>query len=131
MTFVILLLAYVVAIYHIFKNPCAIYSIENCNLNGSLGLSYTVIWLVMTIGGLYLIYLAVASLKHGVYSSEKILLIHKVKPVTGKKLYIYCFIFIVGGIAAFVFSFIWWDNLVDTIAEYNYLYPDRNIKLIK
>ena len=131
MFFGFLLTAYAVAVFYVSKNTCAIYSIENCSLNGTLGLSYITIWSVMIIGGLYFIYLAIASLKHGVYSSEKILLMHKTEPVTGKKLYVYCFIFVVGAVASFLFAFIWWNSLVDTLAEYNYLYPDRNVTLIK
>lgn len=123
------LLVYALAVFHIYKYPCAIYSIQNCSLNGVYGLSYITVWSFMMIGGLYSIYLAIASLKHGVYSSEKILLMHKTKAVTGRKMYVYCCIFIIGGVSPFLITFVWWGSLTDTVSEYNYLYPDKYIDL--
>jgi len=128
--FGLLFAIYIVAVFYIFKKPCAIYSIEYCSLNGSFGLAYLTIWSIMITGGLYSLYLAIASLKHGVYSSEKILLLYSTKPVTGKRMYIYCFIFFMSSFVVFMFVFFWWGSLADTVAEYNYLYPDKNIKLI-
>jgi hypothetical protein len=117
----VLLLVYVIASINLMSNPCTINTVENCNLSGHIGLSYVVVWGVMCFASIYLIYLAITSIKYGVYPHERALVFYRTKLITGPKLYVYCFGFILVAVLFILFSIVLWESLEDTISQYNLL----------
>ena len=120
---VIYLFVYFAAIIYLIEKPCALYSIENCELHGYLGMACVIVWSQMITVSMYFLYLTIYSLRFGVYSSDKLLLVYYTKPVTGRKLYVYCSCFISASMMLLITPILWWNSIVNTVSEYNILFP--------
>ena len=109
MFFVVCIVIFIVAALYVFEKPCHVGLIQNCKIEGLVGLSYVMMWSLMVFMGCYFIYLGVKGLKK---EENKIELQSKLR---------HLFV-VVAGLAMFAVPVFWYYVLDGTIDDYNLIH---------